>query len=80
MSALFVAASDAQSVVQRIGGMPESAAPMAGGGGGGSPGAAGGGAAAGGPGGSARDRDAALERLVRTAPWGTAASTPFAFL
>ena len=29
---------------------------------------------------SARDRDAALERLVRTAPWGTAASTPFAFL
>ena len=37
-------------------------------------------AAAGGPGGSARDRDAALERLVRTAPWGTAASTPFAFL
>ena len=79
-SALFVAASDAQSVVQRIGGMPESAAPMAGGGGGGSPGAAGGGAAAGGPGGSARDRDAALERLVRTAPWGTAASTPFGFL
>ena len=82
-SALFVAASDAQSVVERIGGMPESAAPITGGGGGGgggSPGAAGGGAAAGGPGGSARDRDAALERLVRTAPWGTAASTPFAFL
>ena len=69
---------------ERREGTPESAAPTAGGGGGGgaggSPGAAGGGAAAGGPGGSARDRDAALERLVRTAPWGTAASTPFAFL